>query len=88
MSQPRFDLKNKNLSNGLLEQLKDQPFEFIFAKNGQELIKKAVNEKADLIIAENDLGIIDTLTVKNISTIPFKDALRGYFLRKFYFYNH
>ena len=63
--------KNKNVLNGLLEQLKGQPFKFIFAKNGQELIKKAANEKADLIIAENDLRIIDTLTVrKNLACLP------------------
>ncbi|MEC7183624.1 MAG: ATP-binding protein, partial [Bdellovibrionota bacterium] len=64
-------LKNKNVLNDLIEQLKNQPFEFIFAKNGEELIKKAMKEKADLIIAENDLGIIDTLTVrKNLACLP------------------
>ncbi len=63
--------KNKNVLNDLIEQLKNQPFEFIFAKNGEELIKKAMKEKADLIIAENDLRIIDTLTVrKNLACLP------------------
>ena len=62
-----------------------QPFEFIFAKNGEELIKKTMNYKADLIIAEYGLRVIDTLTVRknlaclpNVKNIPFliiKDEL-------------